>query len=92
MNYYRLRQVDADGSSTYSHTVSAWYSKQVAGALLPSGNLVGRSTMLTFNEPVWMVDVTGRVVDGPGTTLWSPDRAGVYLLRAKDRAEWMFVE
>ncbi|MBU6123380.1 FG-GAP-like repeat-containing protein, partial [Hymenobacter siberiensis] len=100
--YYRLKQVDQDGSFSYSPVHSVRLSEAAAGLVLYPNPATAR-TMLTGTQPgtlVQVFDAVGRVVasataDATGTaTLPLPTgiATGVYVVRTGNKALRLTVE
>jgi hypothetical protein len=87
MNYYRLLQVDADGTSEYSNTVSATYRwSSVALNVYP--NPAGESIWAAFEMPAegpvrWRImDTSGRIVgEGPANVAGGMNQVEIPLAR-----------
>jgi hypothetical protein len=102
--YYRLRQVDVDGTSAYSpvRTVTFTHSATQSFTLFPNPAQTGRTTVagLPAGSGVAIYDLTGRrlgqsVADADGTaqlTLPAGLAAGVYVVRAGGQALRLAVE
>jgi hypothetical protein len=99
--YYRLRQVDADGTATYSPVRTVAVTSTAGLALFP--NPTTRATTLTGAQPgaaVTVFDAVGRqvtrvVADGTGSAaLLLPDghATGVYVVRTGTTALRLTVE
>jgi len=84
-NYYRLRQVDTDGASETSHTISVdFQGRTTALHLLP--NPATESIQASFDLPMgerfhWRItDASGRVVkEGTSTSVDGPDQLEIDL-------------
>ncbi|MCC2545568.1 DUF1939 domain-containing protein [Hymenobacter sp. BT175] len=101
--YYRLRQVDTDGTFSYSLVRAVPFSGQAAGSLTLAPNPAARSTTLSGAEPgapVQVLDAVGRPVlratagaDGTARlVLPAALPAGVYLVRSGARTVRLAVE
>ena len=90
--YYRLKQIDTDGTFAYSQVVSIAMGNERPGATLAPNPTTGEFILTldnTANTPVEVYDLTGRLVRtfplGEQTQLTldvSDLNAGMYLLRA----------
>ena len=105
-HYYRLRQVDFDGSHSYSHIVSVAFQPQKTEHITLYPNPVGEQLTLTSHndEPLELTvhDLLGQEV---GRLLLEPDRQtttvvadwlpGIYFLMGNvggERVRWLFVK
>ncbi|MCW5900120.1 MAG: M36 family metallopeptidase [Flavobacteriales bacterium] len=99
VNYYRLDQVDQDGSSEHSPVVNAWWSA-MRPQLFPNPNTgVFTISRLASDMPIEVIDALGRsvpfsleaVADGLVHVRLLEPRSGLYLVRMGDGQERVVV-
>ncbi len=90
LNYYRLRQVDTDGSETLSHVIAVDRSS-MANRPLIHPNPAAPGELVTVSEPTVLMDLAGRVVAGPSGQFVAPQLPGIYVVRGRERTERLVV-
>ncbi|MBK6751983.1 MAG: hypothetical protein IPG69_00005 [Flavobacteriales bacterium] len=92
INYYRLRQVDDNGSIELSHAVAVEYAPSQWSRLLIGQNPVVSGQVIYVRELATLHDVMGRKLLGPAMRFTAPSTPGTYLLHAIDRVEVFCVQ
>lgn len=89
-NYYRLRQVDQDGSSNLTSVQAIQWSGSEQGPLFYP-NPVAPDQAVRAQEMVVVMDLLGKQVKGPSLEFQAPQQPGLYLVRGKTRVEQLVV-
>ena len=89
-NYYRLQQIDPDGSSSYSPVLSAEPLRGAQFQVFP--NPVGPGAALTVTDQVEVFNLNGERVGSGSKTFAAPDVPGVYVLRCNALSSLLFVQ
>lgn len=90
LNYYRLRQVDTDGSVTLSHVIAVDRST-LADRPLIHPNPAAPGELVTASEPAVLMDLCSRVMAGASEQFMAPQLPGVYVVRGQERTERLVV-
>lgn len=90
LNYYRLRQVDADGSETLSNVIAVDRSTMAVRPLIHP-NPAAPGELVNAPELVTLMDLSGRVMAGASEQFVAPQLPGVYVVRGRERTERLVV-
>jgi hypothetical protein len=88
-SYYRLKQTDYDGTSTYSQVRAVYFEGENSGEFLPAPNPAIAGTIVDLGTPttVSVYDAQGNLVSPEQNTRFihtSGFAAGIYFIRASD--------
>ncbi len=89
-NYYRLQQIDPDGSSSYSPVLSAEPLRGSQFQAFP--NPVAPGAAVTVTDPVEVFNLNGERVGSGSKTFAAPVVPGVYVLRCNALSSLLFVQ
>lgn len=89
-NYYRLRQIDLDGSQDLSTTVAVdWSDMDISPLFYPNPAAPGQ--LITAVGTVLVFDALGKELLGPVDRFMAPERPGVYLVQGQQRCQRLLV-
>jgi hypothetical protein len=88
-SYYRLKQTDYDGTSTYSQVRAVYFEGENSGEFLPAPNPAIAGTIVDLGTPttVSVYDAQGNLVSPEQNTRFihtTGFAAGIYFIRASD--------
>lgn len=89
-NYYRLRQLDKDGSFNLTSVQAVQWSGSEQGPLFYP-NPAAPEQVVRSREMVVVMDLLGKQVQGPTLQFQAPQQPGLYLVRGKTRVEQLVV-
>jgi len=89
-NYYRLRQMDKDGTYDLTAVQAVQWSGSEQGPLFYP-NPVASEQVVRAQEMVVVMDLLGKQVQGPTLQFQAPQQPGLYLVRGKTRVEQLVV-
>lgn len=91
INYYRLRQLDQDGSEQLSHMIAVDRSGQEE-RLIVHPNPVSANQIVLASHPILLTDLAGRLLAGPTLQLIAPLQPGTYIAHSAFGSERLIVQ
>ncbi len=91
VNYYRLRQLDRDGSEQVFHVIAVDRSGQEERLRVHPNPVSANQTVLA-SHPISLIDLAGRLLAGPTLQLIAPVHPGTYIAHSAFGTERLIVQ